>query len=263
MQAKMSHNQEDRDKKLERDANYSTIKSYRLGKYALFVTIIGICVGILAWLFPRQIVQQAATPISPDNNMQGVNETVSAIQTQQYSTRTITTSPISTQNSIALVLTRVPAWTTVPMFTSQPLGLPPGSSFTAQNSLGQKWQVRVVRTETAQTIKASFNNDIEKAAGRFAIVHFNVTNRGLSPDTFLSGSFLYIQDASGQRFEENSVAAFMVQTALNANLCADINPDASATCIGVYDISNQSDYYLLVPSIIADPETPNVLITIP
>jgi hypothetical protein len=143
------------------------------------------------------------------------------------------------------------------------LGLPPGSMFTTQNTYGEKWQLRVIRTETAESLTSTASGAIEKAAGRFAILFLEVTNLGLSRNTFLAGAFLNIEDAAGRRYEENYLATAFVQFAYNTDLCANINPDATASCVAVYDVSEQSDYYRFVPSMLADPTTPKVLVEIP
>jgi hypothetical protein len=171
------------------------------------------------------------------------------------------------------VLLDIPNGITSPNATTTPLPietllstetpLSPGSSFVIQNNYGEQWQIRVTRIETADSLKASYGNDIVKAAGRFAIIFLEVTNRGLSPGTFVAIGFLNIQDASGQEFENNFMATMYAQDLYQIGYCAAINPEATESCVIVYDISKQSDYYLFVPSILADPLNPKQLLTIP
>jgi len=168
-----------------------------------------------------------------------------------------TTTPLWTETSLPID-TSLPIETLLPTFTP----LPQGSSFVLKTYDGRNWQIKVTRIETADTLKASYGNAIVKAAGRFAIIFMDVTNLSLSPGTFVGSSFLKIQDASGQKFEDNFMATNYAQDLYNIGYCAEINPDATGSCVTVYDISKQSNYYLLVPSSIADPLTPNQLLII-
>ena len=156
-----------------------------------------------------------------------------------------------------------PVSTPVPTYTASALGLAQGSSFVAQNKSGDKWEISVIKTGTADSLQASFSTAVESAAGRFAILYLQVTNRGPSTGAFSAGAFLEIQDASGRRFQESPAATFIIQVRDQIDLCVDMNPGATRTCVAVYDISTQSDYYRFVPSPSADPSTPPVLLTIP
>ena len=88
----------------------------------------------------------------------------------------------------------------------------------------------------------------EKAAGRFALLFLEVTNRGLSPDTFLSDSLFNIQDADGNWFFERSMASINAKYQYNTDLTGIIDPDETVHTVAAFDISTQSDYYLLIPS---------------
>lgn len=174
--------------------------------------------------------------------------------------------PASAAKSTSLparLSTPTPASTSSPLFTSSPLGLSAGSSFVAQNRNGEKWEIRALKSETARTLVATFSPDMESSAGRFAIIYLEVTNRGLSPGSFSAEGFLDVQDASGRKFEVNQSATFLVQARDGIDLCTDISPGTTRTCVGVYDISKESDYYRLVPSALADPNTRPVLLEIP
>ncbi len=90
-----------------------------------------------------------------------------------------------------------------------------------------------------------------------------VTNRGLSPETFIAFGTLDVRDASGQRFEENNLASFYAQDLYGTDICAEINPDQTKHCVAVYDISQQSDFYMLIPGSLADPDAPRAILNVP
>lgn len=137
--------------------------------------------------------------------------------------------------------------------------LPSGSSFIVNH-----WQVQVTRVELTE--QTEFYGEITQAAGRFLILFLSVTNIGETTDSFIgTHGYIDVMDASYRRFEEDSVASFRVQTAYNMPVGAglDIAPMSTVVIAVVYDISEQSDYYLLVPGILANQFSGNVLIDIP
>lgn len=157
----------------------------------------------------------------------------------------------------------LPTGTPLPTAIPTATPLPAGSAILVEDTQGVKWQITVERIEVADTLTASFSDDVEKAAGRFALVFLSVTNRGLSPETFVAWGILQIQDAEGRRYDENSVASFLAETTYDTDIGASINPDQTAHVVAVYDISRQSAYYVLVPGTLADPYTPSVLLNMP
>jgi hypothetical protein len=151
--------------------------------------------------------------------------------------------------------TRTPAPTPTP--TSTPL--PVGSSITVDD-----WEIRVERIETAETLTSNVTSSTEKAAGRFALLFLAVTNRGLSPRTFVAVGTVEIQDAMGERYEaDNLMAALYAEDQYNTDIGADINPDETVHIVKVFDISKQSALYVLVPVKLGQSYTGSVLLNIP
>jgi hypothetical protein len=151
--------------------------------------------------------------------------------------------------------------TSTPLPTPTPL--PIGSIFTIELQYGTKWQIIVKNIEISDSLKSIYDDSFEKAAGRFAIIFMDVTNRGLSPDYFSTIGLLNIQDATGQIYETNIVAETYANDIYPNNYCGDINPDATVSCIAVYDISKQSNSYTFVPGTLANQGAAHVLLQIP
>jgi len=158
---------------------------------------------------------------------------------------------------------KLPTDTPVPTLLPSPTPLPAGSAIVLSDGQRNSWQIKVTKVLIEDTLKPTFSDTIEKAAGRFAIVFMEVTNRGLSPGTFVAFGNLDIQDSSGHRFEENFVASFYAQDIYGTDICADINPDFTKYCVAVYDISPQSSFYILVPGKLVDPYAPRLLLDVP
>jgi len=157
----------------------------------------------------------------------------------------------------------LPTSTPVPTPFPTPTPLPAGSPFVIEDFYGNPWQIRVTEVLVADTLGSTVSSSVVKASGRFVIVFMEVTNRGLSPSTFIAFGTVDVQDASGRRFEENNMATFYAQNLYGTDLCAHINPDQTMSCVAVYDVSQQSSYYLLVPGTLADPYAPRVLLDVP
>ncbi len=158
---------------------------------------------------------------------------------------------------------KLPTNTSIPTPFPTPTPLPAGSSFVIKDNDGNPWEIRVTKELVVDKLKPTFSDEVEKAAGRFLIVFMEVTNKGLSPETFMSYGTLDVNDASGQQFQENSIASFYAQDIYSSDICADINPDETKFCVSVYDISKQSNFYLLVPGILADHYGPRILLEVP
>ena len=137
--------------------------------------------------------------------------------------------------------------------TSNPL--PVGSSIVIKN-----WKIKIDKIIVTPSISAL--NQKEKAQGRFALVFMSITNRGLSPDTFVAHGNVDIVDAE-QRYQENSDASILAQNKYNTDFGADINPDATSHVVVAYDISVESSYYLLVPGILAPQNGVSLLLDVP
>jgi len=141
-----------------------------------------------------------------------------------------------------------------PTATATPL--PVGSTITVDN-----WQIRVTNVVIADSLSSHGNT--EKARGRFAILFLTIANKGYSPDTFVAVGRLVIRDASGRAFVENVVATAYAMFNYNADIGADINPDASANVVAVFDISKSSPLYVLAPGQLAGSSSGSVLLDIP
>ena len=156
-----------------------------------------------------------------------------------------------------------------PTDTPVPTGLPTptpataGSAIAILDSDGQAWQVQVTQVLVADSLQPASGESVETAAGRFAILFMDVTNRGISVATFVAFSTLDVQDAEGQISEENTFAGFYARDLYGADLCAKISPGQTKHCVAVYDISRQSAAYELVPGALADPYGPRLSLTIP
>jgi hypothetical protein len=157
----------------------------------------------------------------------------------------------------------LPSNTPFPTAHPTATALAAGESFVINDSDGNPWQIRVTNVLTADTLSSPSDHSTEKAAGRFAILFLEVTNRGLSPDTFVAYGFLDVKDATGHVSRENPIAFLYAMDIYGTDLCAAINPDESNNCVAVYDVSTQSDFYLLVPGLLVDPSGPKIRIEIP
>jgi hypothetical protein len=130
--------------------------------------------------------------------------------------------------------------TPIPTATAHPLG---------SSIVIEKWQIKVNKIITVPSI--SYNNMLEKAAGRFALVFMTVTNRDLSPQPFVAFEVVEIQDANGQTYDENTIASDYAQEQYKTdNEGTLINPDSTQNVVAAFDISNGSAYYLLVPGLL-------------
>lgn len=165
--------------------------------------------------------------------------------------------------TFAAASNELPMPTSAPIPTSAPTPtpLPFGSAFIVEGDFG-RWEIYVKNVVLAQKISSSVSNSTEKASGRFAILFLSVINRGLSPDTFIAGANFRLRDAEGRTFEENIMASTYAQFQYNSDIGADINPDETNNVVAVFDISAQSAYYIIVPSMFSTLNA-NVLVQIP
>jgi hypothetical protein len=150
--------------------------------------------------------------------------------------------------------TAIPTSTPTPTATPLPAGAP--------LFIGN-WGIVVDRVEIAASLTSSYSGLTEKPAGRFALVFMRITNRGLSPDTFVAYGDIEIKDASGRLSEENFLASSYAQSQYNTDIGANINPDETVHIVAVFDISLSSEYYLLVPGTLAVETYTGVLLPIP
>jgi hypothetical protein len=132
---------------------------------------------------------------------------------------------------------------------------------TGNSMIVDGWEIRVEKILTAETL--SYEGSVEKAAGRFALLFLAVTNRGLSPNTFVAFGSLEIEDAEGRRYEEDFVASTYAMFQYNTDIGAEINPDSTAHIVAVFDILEESDSYLLVPGLLAESSEGRIVLNIP
>jgi eukaryotic-like serine/threonine-protein kinase len=124
------------------------------------------------------------------------------------------------------------------------------------------WEIRVDRVLLADSL-TGISGSVERAAGRFALVFMSVTNRGLSTDTFVAYGILEVVDADDRRSNENFVASGYAMNQYQTDIGARINPDVTAHIVAVFDISRQSEYYYLVPGILARQSEGSILLDVP
>jgi hypothetical protein len=123
-----------------------------------------------------------------------------------------------------------------------------------------KWEIRVNRILTAERLESAYSDSLEKARGRFALVFMDVTNRGFSPRTFVGFGHIEIQDATGRTYEENTLASTYAMDKYQTDIPADINPDETVRVVSVFDISEQSDSYVLIPGLLASESSARALL---
>jgi len=111
------------------------------------------------------------------------------------------------------------------------------------------WEIRLERIATVPALTALGMK--LKAAGRFAILFFAVTNRGLRPDTFVAFGTVDIQDGQGRRFQEDPPASGLAQWIYETDIGARINPDDTVHVAAAFDISQNGEFYVLIPGILA------------
>ena len=141
--------------------------------------------------------------------------------------------------------------------------LTPESTFTLKEINGNVWDLKVSNIEITNSIKFGTSEDLtETAYGRFAVIFMDVTNRGLSPESFSATFTLQIKDASDKKYGENVHASSNAKYNNDA-YCLHINPDQTHNCVFVFDISPQSEHYILVPGDMADKNNPGLLLNIP
>ena len=135
-------------------------------------------------------------------------------------------------------------------------------TFTFQEINGNIWDLEVTNIEITDTIIFGTSEDLtETAFGRFAVIFMDVTNRNMSPESFFESS-LQVKDANDKRFGANVQASIFASYNYDA-YCSDINPDQTKNCVAVFDISLQSDYYILVPGDFAGKNNPGIYLNIP
>ncbi len=122
------------------------------------------------------------------------------------------------------------------------------------------WEVEV--TKIALADKLSALSSVKEAHGRFALIFMKVTNRGYSRDTFSAFGTLVVRDAAGANFEEDSVASSLARDQFNIDIGYGINPDSSANVVVVFDISNSSSSYTLLPTTLYKKSSGRILLPI-
>jgi hypothetical protein len=136
-------------------------------------------------------------------------------------------------------LTPWPTATSTPTQTPTPAPLPMSSPLSAG-----AWRVRVERIEIADAVSSPAGDKTVEATGRFALVFLTATNQGSGLAT-LHASSIYIEDAEGNRYSNDSTASAYASSADCLDYALDISPDGSVCLVAAIDISAQSSTYLL------------------
>jgi hypothetical protein len=145
--------------------------------------------------------------------------------------------------------------TPFPTLVPTPTPLPSGSPI-----IVDKWEIRVDRILTAERLESGYSDSLEKARGRFALVFMDVTNRGFSPRTFVGFGHIEILDATGRTYEEEALASAYAMDKYQTDIAADINPDETVHVVSVFDISERSDSYVLIPGLLASESSARALL---
>jgi serine/threonine protein kinase len=201
-------------------------------------------VALLPTRFPT-----ARAPVVPSTYTPEIHATLRPTFTRRPAN---TPAPTPTKSqSVVVVATRQPS---IP-----PTSLPVSAGDTI---IVDGWQVQVERIViTDRTTGISGN--VERAAGRFALIFMRVTNLGLSKDVFIAFGSLEVKDAEGRLFEENHLASAYAAYEHDTEGAVYINPDETGHMLAAFDISLSSDYYQLVPGSLAQTATGTILLNIP
>jgi hypothetical protein len=105
------------------------------------------------------------------------------------------------------------------------------------------WRVRVERVEIADAVSSPAGDKTVEATGRFALVFLTATNQGPGLRT-LHASSMYIEDAEGNRYPNDSTASAYASSADCLDYALDISPGDSVCLVAAIDISAQGSYYL-------------------
>ncbi len=132
-----------------------------------------------------------------------------------------------------------PTPTLPPTPTPTPAPLPQGSPISAGN-----WRVRVDRVEIAESLSPPSGDRTTTADGRFALVFLTATNQGQGTET-LHASTVYVEDAEGNRYPNDDLASAYASSAGCLDFALDVAPGGSTCLVAVFDISDQSSFYIL------------------
>jgi hypothetical protein len=131
-----------------------------------------------------------------------------------------------------------PTATPIPTPTPTPAPLPMSSPLSAG-----VWRVRVDRVEIAAAVSSPAGDKTVEATGRFALVFLTATNQGPGLRT-LHASTMYIEDAEGNRYPNDSTASAYASSADCLDYALDISPGDSVCLVAAIDIPAQGSYYL-------------------
>ena len=132
-----------------------------------------------------------------------------------------------------------PTPTLPPTATPIPPPLPQGSPLSAGN-----WGIRVDRVEIAESLSSPSGDRTMTAQGRFALVFLTATNRGRGSET-LHASTVYVEDAEGSRYANDDLASAYASSGGCLDFALDVEPGGSTCIVAVFDISDQSSFYVL------------------
>ena len=82
------------------------------------------------------------------------------------------------------------------------------------------------------------------AEGRFALVFLTTTNQGHGSET-LHASTVYVEDAEGSRYPNDDLASAYASSVGCLDFALDVDPGGSTCIVAVFDIPDQSSFYIL------------------
>jgi hypothetical protein len=102
----------------------------------------------------------------------------------------------------------------------------------------------VDRVEIAESLSPPSGDRTTTAEGRFSLVFLTVTNQGRGSET-LHASTVYVEDAEGNRYPNDDLASAYASTTGCLDYALDVEPGGSTCIVAVFDISDQSSFYVL------------------
>ena len=175
---------------------------------------------------------------------------------------TVTPRPIIPTDTIFITPTTLSTFTPAPISSPVPTLIRESIVITPKNSGDGKWEVVVEKILFTDKLTNPILGNTDKAAGRFAIVFIQATNRGLSQDFYCSCFEFEIQDAEGNNYETNLSATQSAQAIYNSD-SGFVNPDNTLHTVTVFDISLQSASYTLVTGSLYQSDSPGLLLNLP
>lgn len=184
------------------------------------------------------------------------------IATSTPSSHPSTSSPIFPTN------TPKPTNTSAPSITPTNTTIPDllATPFTSGGPiLVNNWLIEINRIEFLDEL--TFYDRVRRnEKGRFVVLLLSVSNVGQNKDDFVgTHGYLDIFDAESNVYEENFEASFEAQVMFDQDIGVglDIEPGETRNYMVVYDISDQSDYYIFSPGYLVEKISGNLELIFP